>query len=69
VLSWFIYRRRGSFDPDLFTRYSENASAEGALECDSASYRHSVEFQGGSVAAALQGASPMVIGKTDTDAL
>jgi len=31
----------------------ENASAEGTLECGSVSYRRSLEFQGGSFAAAL----------------
>jgi hypothetical protein len=41
----------------VIERYSENACAEGTLECGSARYRGSLEFQGGSFAAALQGAS------------
>ena len=39
----------------------ENACAEGALECGSASYRRSLEFQGGSFAAALHDSSRILM--------
>jgi len=42
-------------------RCPENTCAEGALECGSASYRLSFGFQGGSSAAALQGAARIFV--------
>jgi hypothetical protein len=39
----------------------ENPYAEGVLECGSVSYRRSLEFHGGSFAAALHGALEIFI--------
>jgi len=46
---WFLGARQPTSMSDCF----ENACAEGTLECGSVSYRRSLEFHGGSFAAAL----------------
>ncbi len=47
--------RLGARQSTCMSGCPENVCAEGALDCGSASYRRSLEFQGGSSAVALQG--------------